>query len=234
MPLLMWRTVKNKIKVCRSHRYIRCDLHSLCLAHVSVHVGCREGEAASPALPFQPQCIATGCASMAAAMGPPHPWGINCSLLIFLLTMSSQKSYQPLSLGQQHVHLQSNQRLALSDTVEASSSFSQKVPLWPSPATKNWSHGKSTKFLKELLPPKLIRRVQAMLPSAFWSLCCHRWAPEGTRQQRRAGTSMKRQCWWVYLERYKTKSPGWGYLVLISVPQCRSETRVSRQWTWLS
>ncbi|TRZ13087.1 hypothetical protein HGM15179_013990 [Zosterops borbonicus] len=40
------------------------------------------------------------------------------------------------SLGQQHVHLQSHQGLALLDMVEASGSFSQKPPLW-TPATKN-------------------------------------------------------------------------------------------------
>ncbi|RMC00745.1 hypothetical protein DUI87_22428 [Hirundo rustica rustica] len=51
--------------------------------------------------------------------------------------MLSLKGITNLSLGQQHVHLQSHQRLALLDMVEASSSFSQKLPLWLPPAIKN-------------------------------------------------------------------------------------------------
>lgn len=73
------------------------------------------------------------CAEMALVVACHHPPPTTppekncvCVVLIFFLNRSSQRCYQP-SLGQQHFHLESHQRLALSDLVDASSSFSKKL-----------------------------------------------------------------------------------------------------------
>lgn len=121
---------------------------ALVLFNAFLQAGHWDGEVASPAL-LPVAWLARGgragkahcrpcrdgggcCTLLYAALRCPWWWLLTtpekncvCTVLIFFLNRSTQRCYQP-SLDQ-HFHLQSHQRLAVLDMVDASSSFSKKL-----------------------------------------------------------------------------------------------------------